>query len=322
MPRENEDEYNVKKIVGIGLGAILIIVVIVSAMWAMNSWISVKVGQALLVVDASNGKVGDPILGPSVGFHIDGFKRMIGQQYPIWINYQVDSVGMWTDKNGQGDYPALTILSKDGLQIEVDIQARWTLNPDGLKAAYEKYPNLNWKTITISSIIREKVRDIIGQYNAIDIIQNRSQISTVLSDGIRQRLVSENTLQGLINGNSLEVDLRNVAPSAAFISAIESKLAAQQALIQAGYQYNTTLVLARADAQSKIIVANGTQQAISIILHSAGTGNSTETAKLAELYLTLEAYKTMAPDVKQFIIITGQGTPIVYPITGSNSTIP
>ncbi|MEM2912545.1 MAG: SPFH domain-containing protein [Candidatus Bathyarchaeia archaeon] len=311
-----------KLALAIGIIIILLMFALIGGIWAANSWVTIKQGEAILIVDATKSgeeKVSEPILGPVAGFYVDGFKRMIGQQYIVKIYYATDSVSMWTewkqDASGRwveadrGDYPAIKTLSKDGLEIEVDILVRWSLNPNGLKALYLKYPNLNWKDIAINSIIREEVRDTISHYTAIQVIENREVIANALSQAIKEGLLEDETINMVIQ--DIVVDLRDIDPSLEFVSAIEKKLAAEQAKIQAMFEYERQITLAKAEAESKIIIANGTKEAINTIVSITGETNAT---RIAELYLTLEAMKTIAPNTKQFIIIFGQGTPIVYPI--------
>ena len=116
----------VKSLLAWGLVIILITGAIFGALWAANSWTSLGVGEAMFIVDKSNGTISEPILGPAAGFLLDGFKRIVGLQYPIFIYYQIDSVGMWSEwkmeggnfiESARGDYPAVKTLSKDGFNI-------------------------------------------------------------------------------------------------------------------------------------------------------------------------------------------------------------
>lgn len=297
---------------------IIVLAVVFVGVVALNSWVSVGVGDAVLIVDATTGTIGDPILGASAGFFVNGFLRLAQLQYPVYIYYQMDSIGMWTEwtKEGgeasRGEYPAIMGISKDGLEIEVDVLVRWSLNPDRMKSLYERYPGKNWKDVAIASIIREEVRHTISNFTAIEVIEKRATIEESLNQAIRTGLLGEPSLEGAIVESTLEVDLRDIDPSIEFVKAIEAKLAAEQAKIQAQFEYERALTLARAEAESKIIVANGTKEAIDTIVSITGETNST---RIAELYLTVEALKTIAPSAENFVVIWGAGeTPVVYPI--------
>jgi len=88
-------------------------------------------------------------------------------------------------------------------------------------------------------------------------------------------------------------------------------------IIRFWWMMQEVLIRASAESQAKIIVAEGTRQAIQHIMESAGVTNST---RISELYLWVEALKQL--DVGTFIIVTGQdGVPIIYQIP-TNSTSP
>lgn len=303
---------------------IIMVVLIVSLLWVANSWVTASQGHALLIVDLRSHEVNDPIMGPAGGLYADGFARMIGLQQVVDIYYETDKVEMWTEwrqeganyvETGRGDYPAVITLSKDGLAIEVDILVRWSLDPNGLVQLYKNYPNLNWKDIGINSIIREKVRDVVSGYSAIDIISQRQKISSDITAAVQKGLSEDTVFSSVVK--SIVVDLRNIDPSVEFVKAIERKLAAEQAKLQAEFEYERALTLAKADAESKVIIANGTREAISTIISITGNSNSTE---IAELYMYLMTLQNIAPNVKFLIVNMGQGTtPIMFPM---NSTTP
>ena len=116
----------------------LIIIVAVATLfgvfWFRSSWVNVGVGTAMLIVDASTGVIGPPILGPTAGFYIDGFKRLIGLQYPVFIFVATDTFE-----------DVIPCFSSDQLEVQIEILMRWDLDPSKIQALYSNYPNLNYK---------------------------------------------------------------------------------------------------------------------------------------------------------------------------------
>ncbi|MEM2889355.1 MAG: hypothetical protein QXR42_07785 [Candidatus Bathyarchaeia archaeon] len=121
--------------------------------------------------------------------------------------------------------------------------------------------------------------------------------------------------------------MKNVAYQAKYTSAIEDKLVAEQRKIQAEFEKERIFVLAKASAQevsirakaeaeAKILVAEGSMQAIEKIMKTAGVTNST---RIAELYLRVEAMKQL--NISTFIVVTGEGGfPIIYQIPTNSTT--
>jgi regulator of protease activity HflC (stomatin/prohibitin superfamily) len=284
--------------------AVFISLILFAIIVPLTIFRTVAVGYGAILVDPIGKSISGPITGPAWFFKAPWVSD-------IHVYYAVDSVGMWKEGEVLGDYPPITPISKDGLRIEVDVLVRWSLDSTKLKALYERFPNLDWKDRVVSSVIREVGRDVVGQYTAIQIIENRSVITQVLSDEIVSSLYAEESLlNALIN---VEVDLRDIDPPVDFLTAIEAKLAAEQAQLQAEFEKERILILANAsatekiiaaggEASSRLIIANGTAASIRVIAQNAGM-NATE---LTNLYLTLEALREIAKTTENFVVILGQ----------------
>jgi len=293
--------------------AVLLLMIVFAIVIPLTVFRTVAVGYGAILVDPIAKTISGPIAGPAWFFKAPWVSD-------VHIYYALDSVGMWKEDAVQGDYPPITPISKDGLRIELDVLVRWSLDSTKLKALYERFPNLDWKDRVVASVIREAGRDIVGQYTVVEIIENRSVITRVLSEEIVSSLYAEESLlNSLIN---VEVDLRDVDPPAEFLKAIEAKLAAEQSKLQAEFERERILILANAsaaekiiaaqgEASSRLIVANGTAQSIRIIADNAGM-NTTE---LTNLYLTLEALKEIGETTENFVVILGQdGLTYLIPI--------
>jgi regulator of protease activity HflC (stomatin/prohibitin superfamily) len=285
---------------------VLIILIILFVILPLTVFRSVGVGYGVILVDPLAGSVSEPVIGPTWFFKAPWVSD-------VHIYYAVDSVGMWTEAGVQGEYPAIAAISKDGLSIEVDVLVRWSLKPTELKEIYQTFPRLDWKDRVVSSVIREVTRNVISNYTAIQIIENRLLITQDLGLKIRASLIAEESLKGSLDPSTIEIDLRDITPPSKFLQAIEDKLAAQQAKLQAEFEREKILVLANAtatqqiieaegEASSRLIIANGTAESIRIIAERAGM-NATE---LTNLYMTLEALKDIAKTAKTFVVVLGE----------------
>ena len=272
---------------------------------------TVEVGHAKLIVDPLSNTVSQPILGEQWIFK-SPWSRTVD------IYYAVTSTEMWTDNEAgtQGEYPAIHVLSNDGLDIEVDILIRYSLEPNAIVSLYRDFPDLRWEDRAISSVVREDVRDVIAEYTALQIIEQREMLSTRMTESIRSSLVEEPSLHNaLVN---LEIDLRDVDPPTGFKQAIEAKLTAEQQKIQAEFEKQRIIVLADANkqeailkaegfAQSKRIEANGTLDAINTILT---INPDVDKEDITRLYMWLEGMKNL--DIPVMIVATGEdGIPII-----------
>jgi len=295
----------------------------------------VSVGSACLLVDPVTGSISEPIIGPT------WFVKS------PWVGdvhyYAVDKVEMWTNwgptvvgnetvwvEIERGEFPAVRCLSSDGLEIEVDLLVRWSLDVTKLKELYRNFPDLQWKNKVITSVIREETRDVISHYSAVEVIERRAEITTEISIRLTEALLAEPSLVEAIVRGSVEVDFRGIDPPVEFLNAIQRKLAAEQAMIQAEFERSRMLILANASAQAKIleaygiaesnlIVANATAEAIESIARETGM----DSAEVGRIYLSMILLKEIAekvPDAK-FIILIGspaEGPMYLIPIEGSD----
>jgi regulator of protease activity HflC (stomatin/prohibitin superfamily) len=320
--KEREEKRKVPliyKLIILGIGVFVIIGILIASVG------SVEVGYAAVLIDPVARTISGPIIGPT--FYIKA-----PWVTSIHIYYAMDSVSMWTEykleqgewvETARGDFPAVVCLSKDGLQMEVDVLVRWSLDPTKLVDLYKEFPDQKWKEKAITSIIREIIRNTIAKYSATEVIERREVITADAKQALKKALLEEVSLHDAIVESTLDVDIRDIDPPQEFLNAIQAKLSAQQAMIAAEYEKQKIITIANAtamqeiikaqgEAQSRIIVAQATQESIKRIAESAGLTNSTQ---IAQLYLTLEALKEIAKTGRPIFLMIGGQTPIMIPIT-------
>jgi regulator of protease activity HflC (stomatin/prohibitin superfamily) len=274
---------------------------------------TVDVGYGALVVNPVSNTISGPILGPSWYFKAPW-------ESTVRIYYATRSVEM----GPTAKYAPITVLSKDGLEILIDIMVRYQLLPSSLLALYRSFPNQDWEVSGVVSLSRQYVRDVISKYTSIEIIEQREVIAGQIRVTIQDGLTGNPLFQGALD--NIEVDLRKIDPPQSFKDAINAKLAAEQHKIQVEYERATVLVQANAtamksileaegQARAKIIVADGIRQGVELITQAAGIKNSTE---ITMLYMQLEAMKEIAPQV-DVLIMGGGSTPLIFQIP-TNST--
>ncbi len=276
-------------------------------------------GHAGIFVDPATKSVSDSVVGPSWYIKMP------------WVEYKqiyiaVDTLGMWGDgTDPYADYPGVDSESSDLLTEEIDILMRWQLDPAKLRELYLSYPYFNWEDAIISSIAREEIRFKTKEFSAIETITKRDVIASELESAIIQRLKTEVSLHGAVI--NFELDLRDIKLPDAYTASIELKLIAEQDKLRAEFERERTLILANATAQAviiqaygesqaKIVVAEGIQQAIQMIIASSGLQASEE---IAQLYIWAEAIREVASEIDILIITTGEdGIPIIYQIPPSS----
>lgn len=289
-----------------GLGAVAVVLIIIIGGVLFFSIGQVGVGYVSIIVDPVFGtttSVGD---GANARYF---FKTPWSSVFKVYV--ATDSINMWSELLVTGDFPAVEALTKDGLKVDVDITVRWRVSPSEAVALFRRFPGLDWKDRAIIPIIRETARNLIVDFTAIETIEKRGVMATMLEQDLSEAFETEPSLEDavLIDG----VDLRRISLPEKFVYAIESKLSAEQLAIAAEFNKTRILVIANASAsseiikaegiaRSKIIVANATREAIKAI---AALNPDIDEAELTNLYMYLDTLR----DISE----TGKGTFIIAP---------
>lgn len=305
-------QVNNKKVIAVAI--IVVLLVAFLGVFFLSMWVNVPVGNAVVMVDPMSGKITGPSLGPTWATKAPWVSA-------VQIKVAVDILGMWGDGYDEtADLPTVKSFSKDQLEMAIDIMMRWRLDPSKVKDLYENLPQQNWKTDIIASIAREQVRIVTKEFNTIETIERRDFVAQTMRDAIWNKISSSTQLAGAIT--DFEFELRNIGYPAKYTSSIEDKLVAEQQKIQAEFERQIVVINATANAEkitieaaakanATVIEANGTREAIELVLEAAGVDSSNET-RVAELYLVVETLKQIAPDI-DMLIMAPDGTPILLP---------
>lgn len=291
--------FNFPKVQILGIG--LLIVLILSVVFALSMVLSVGVGHAVILVDPLTKSTSDPILGPTYVLKAPWVTS-------IDVYYATDSF--------EGTIPC---FSSDQLEMQIQILIRWSLDPNKLRNLYRNYPRLNYKETAVESIMAETIRLVTKDFTALETIEFRETVRNQIENAVLDEIEKQTSLAGALV--DLEFDLRNIGYPPKYTSAIEDKLVAEQQQIQADFERERILILANATAQeiiikasgeaeAKIIEANATKDSIELILQPLGqSGNQT---RIAELYLWVQTLQRIAPDV-DIMIVGSEGTPVLIP---------
>lgn len=292
-----------KEIFGLVVQSVVLLVI---GFLAISSFTYVQQGYACLTIDPISGNINGPVLGERFFFRMPWTRT-------VQIYYATLSTEMWTDAESglRGEYPAVRVLSKDGLDIEVDILIRYELDPHSIIELYKSYPDLRYEDKGVSSVTREDVRDVISKYTTLEVIELRETISVDMTNKILSSLKNEPSLKGALK--NVQIDLRDIDPPVSFKEAVQKKKQAEQAMLQAEHERARLLIQADAaakeairraegEAQAKILIANATREALSLI------GKEID----SDIYYSLQMLKEIAPYTKYLILtMTEDGVPII-----------
>lgn len=289
------------------LVSVLIVFLIIAVVFSLVMIVQVSVGHAIILVDPLTKSTSEPIVGPTFAIKAP------------WVT----AVDIYYATESYED--TIPSFSSDQLEMQINVLVRWSLDPNNLRGLYNNYPLLNYKEVTIQSIIAETIRLVTKNFTATETIEFRDVVRNQIETAVIEEMETEPSLAGALM--RLEFDMRNIGYPDKYTSAIEDKLVAEQQKIQADFERQKIIIIANATAQevviratasaeAKVIEANATRDAIELILKSVGQeGNQT---RIAELYLWVQALQKIAPDI-EILLVGTEGVPVLVP---TNSTEP
>jgi len=300
--RRRVDEGDVTKLL-VRLG----VAIAAAALVLLSTLYSVPLGKVAVIADPVSRSVSSPILGPAWGFKAPW-------AYLVVDDAGVQAVDMFFEP--PRDYPAVYALTKDGVQIDVDITIRYKIIPDKFDTLVRNYPALNYEEDFIVANARQVVREVISNYTLTDILEQRAVIAREIEERLAKVIKSDPVIAQCID--LLGVNVRNIKLPDSILQAINDKIAAQQRAIKAEYERQATLIQANATAQALIIQAEGQAKAMlelakaqsqSIRLIANATAGAPK--ELIAYFFQLEIMKQLAQSKATVIFTQGQAAPLI-----------
>ena len=199
-------------------------------------------------------------------------KRTAGTYFDFWVT----SVYETYDVKVQNIDIATMAYSKDAQTMDVLMTVQFQINPEKVIEVAQQYGSTNILTSRIQSVTTEKTKAVLSSYSAMQIIENRKDISPEVENAIKEAVDAEYCV------NITTVVLTNIDFSDAFEKTVEDKMIAEQEKLKAEYEKETAIVnaekelevaklaaeakleAAKADAQAQIEIAQAEAKAIQL----------------------------------------------------------
>jgi regulator of protease activity HflC (stomatin/prohibitin superfamily) len=116
-------------------------------------------------------------------------------------------------------------VTNDLQDVSTTIALNWRLDPGQASEVY-KTLGLEYIDRIAAPAIQEVIKQVTAKFNAEDLILRRDEVKNAISDGLSTRLLE----RGIITET---LSITNFTFSATFTAAIEAKVAAEQAVLEA-----------------------------------------------------------------------------------------
>lgn len=206
--------------------------------------------------------------------------RSAGTYFDLWLT----NVYQTYDAKVQGVNIGTVTYSSDAQTMDVSMTLQYQIMSDRVVAIAKQYGTLDLLEERIKAIAIEKTKAVLSSHKAMDIIANRASMSPAVESAIKGAVGEE------YHVNIIAVVITNIDFSAAFETAVEEKMIAEQTKLKADYENQTKIAQTEAAAKAKLIEAEAAAKAKLIEAEAEAKANelleNSLTAKiLRKLYL-------------------------------------
>ncbi len=208
-------------------------------------------------------------------------------------------------------YQADATAASDDLQdVATTIALNYHLSPSGAPAVYRELGD-DYINIIAAPAIQETVKQITARFKAEDLIHQRDTVKAQITEALSARLQE----RGIVTE---AVSITNFTFSQVFTAAIEAKVAAQQAVLEAQNKLERIKVEAQqreaqavGEANALIKEAEGKAKSITIVTAAQVKANNEIAASLSAEVLQYIFYDRLGQDIR--VIVIPQGSQFVLP---------
>lgn len=172
------------------------------------------------------------------------------------------------DVKTQKIHPATTVFTKDIQQARVEYVVNFNLQPENVHKIYREVGK-GYKDIVVLPVVEGTVKNVLGTWNASDLIANRTKATADILRNLQEQL-NDNYI------NVTDFQIVGIDYSDAFEKAVEAKVTAEQEAqraknktVQVQEEAKQKVISAEAEARSMAIRANALTQNKALVEYEA-----------------------------------------------------
>jgi regulator of protease activity HflC (stomatin/prohibitin superfamily) len=249
--------------------------------------IGVPVGTVAVIVNRFTGLKLDALF-PGTHFIVPGV------EVPYYYNARLQELTL--SRRGEGGAnldESIKALSKEGLEISVDVTVQYQIIPSKAPTLHEQI-GPDYETVIIRPQVRSEVRNSIGQFNAAELISTkRKALETLIIKNLEAAFQKANI-------DLRTILLREVRIPDSVAKAIEEKQTAEQRVQternnRDAERIRADTAVVKAEGESKAAIARATGEARSISLRGAALKNNPQ-------LIQLTVAEKLAPSIQTVMI--------------------
>ena len=254
-------------------GMIYGIILLVIILFMAKPFVIINSGEVGIKV--TTGKFEKIPLNPGFHLYIPVIQKVIVVDTKVrLINYKrIDDT--LNRNSGIRVNPPINILDVRGLPVSIELTVQYKLSPHGAPTTIATW-GLAWEDKIVNPVVRDIVRNVVGQYKAEDLPVKRNEIATKIEDGIRAQIESLPAKPVIIES----VQLREIVLPSKIKDQIEKVQVANQEAERVKYEVQRAkqeaekkAALAKGEADKARIEAQGRADAVTIEANAQAKAN-------------------------------------------------
>jgi regulator of protease activity HflC (stomatin/prohibitin superfamily) len=239
---------------------------------------------------STNGKYQDQALLPGLHFIMPIIQKVYTVDTKVRIINYASHIEAAGTASGIATKPAITVLDKRGLPVSIELTVQYRLDAQFAAQTISNW-GFSWEDKIINPVVRDIVRNVVGNYDAESLPQKRNAIADEIDTGIRK------SVNGLKNSPALlqSVQLREIVLPEKVKDQIERVQVAKQEVqkaeqdVQRAKQEALKLAAeAQGTAEKARIEAQGVADAVTIEADAKAKANILIAQSLTTQLLQLE----------------------------------
>jgi len=308
-------------------GLVYVIIAIIVALFLFKPFVIIESGE--VGIKSTTGKYEEEPLRPGFHLYIPGFQKVVTVDTKVRLMNYKSIEEMSGFDSGIRINPAISILDARGLPVSIELTVQYRLTAEGAPTTIANW-GFSWEDKIINPVVRDIVRNVVGNYTAEELPTKRNEIAVKIEDGVRTNIDA-------LNGKPvalLSVQLREIVLPTKIKEQIERVQIANQESERVKYEVLRTkqeaekrAAKAIGDAEANRIEAQGRADAVTIEAKAQALANKSIADSLTPKLLQMQQIAVQGKfnealsvnkDAKIFLT-PGGSTPNIWVDTKSKS---
>ncbi len=270
------------------------IVIVIVVLFLAKPFLTIESGY--VGIKQTLGKYNDTPLRPGFHFIVPGYQKVFIVDTKIrLINYaSVETTGGFDQSIKLN--PAINILDARGLPVSIELTVQYRLTADGAPVTIANW-GLSWEDKIINPVVRDIVRNVVGNYTAEELPTKRNEIAVKIQEGIQKDIDSLEGKPVILQS----VQLREIVLPQKIKDQIERVQIANQESERVRYE----VLRAKQEAEKRAAKATGDAEANRI--EAQGRADAVAIEAQAQAKANKEIAESLTPKLLQMQQIQVQG---------------